>query len=38
MGQQSIEKYLTDILIYIEELETFSNEINMQNINQQINK
>jgi uncharacterized protein with HEPN domain len=38
MGQHSIEKYLTDILIYIEELETFSHEINMQNIHQPINK
>ena len=38
MGQHSIEKCLTGVLIYIEELKTVSNEINMQNINQQINK
>ncbi len=38
MGQHSIEKYLTDILIYIEELETFSNDINFENIHRPINK
>ena len=34
----NIEKYLTDILLYIEELETFSGEINLDNIERPINK
>ena len=38
MGSHSLEKYLTDILLYIEELETFSNEININNISKPINK
>lgn len=38
MAQHKIEKYLTDILIYIDELETFSSDINMQNIFLPINK
>jgi uncharacterized protein with HEPN domain len=38
MPAHSKEKYLTDILIYIEELETFSHQINFGNIEQPINK
>ncbi len=38
MGNHSIEKYLSDILLYIEELETFSNEISLENIAKPINK
>jgi uncharacterized protein with HEPN domain len=38
MSAHSIEKYLTDILLYIEELETFSSEINISNIQKPINK
>jgi len=38
MPQHNKEKYLTDILIYIEELGTFSHQINMGNIEQPINK
>ena len=38
MGNHSIEKYLSDVLLYIEELETFSNEISLENIIKPINK
>ena len=38
MGNHSIEKYLSDILLYIDELETFSNEISLDNITKPINK
>ena len=38
MSMHNIEKYLTDILLYIEELETFSGEINPENIEKPINK
>lgn len=38
MGNHSIEKYLSDILLYIEELETFSNDINLNNISNPINR
>jgi uncharacterized protein with HEPN domain len=38
MLQHKKEKYLTDILLYIEELETFSHQINLQNIEKPINK
>ena len=38
MGNHSIEKYLSDVLLYIEELETFSNDINFNNISKPINK
>jgi uncharacterized protein with HEPN domain len=38
MGNHSIEKYLTDVLLYIEELETFSDEITLNNISKPINK
>ena len=38
MGNHSIEKYLTDVLLYIEELETFSNDISLDNISKPINK
>ena len=38
MGNHSLEKYLTDILLYIEELETFSDDITIHNINKPINK
>ena len=38
MPAHSIEKYLSDILLYIEELETFSPEINIENIIKPINK
>ena len=38
MGNHSIEKYLSDILLYIEELETFSNNITLINISNPINK
>ena len=34
----NLEKYLTDILLYIEELETFSSDININNIEKPINK
>ena len=36
MSIHNIEKYLTDILLYIEELETFSGEINIDNIENQL--
>ena len=35
MGNHSIEKYLSDVLLYIDELETFSNEISLDNITNQ---
>lgn len=38
MGNHSIEKYLSDVLLYIEELETFSNKISLDNISKPINK
>jgi uncharacterized protein with HEPN domain len=38
MPEHKKEKYLTDILIYIGELETFSHQINIGNIEQPINK
>ena len=38
MANHSIEKYLSDILLYIEELETFSDEISFDNISKPINK
>lgn len=38
MLQHNKEKFLTDILLYIEELETFSDQINIQNIEKPINK
>ncbi len=38
MGNHSIEKYLADILLFIEELETFSNDISLANIEKPINK
>jgi uncharacterized protein with HEPN domain len=38
MPQHNKEKYLADILLYIEELETFSDQINIQNIEKPINK
>ena len=38
MGNHSIEKYLSDVLLYIEELETFSNEISLDNLTKPINK
>lgn len=38
MSAHSIEKYLTDILLYIEELETFSSDITINNIEKPINK
>ena len=38
MGNHSIEKYLSDVLLYIDELETFSNEISLDNITNPINK
>ena len=38
MGNHSIEKYLGDVLLYIEELETFSNDITLNNITKPINK
>ncbi len=38
MGNHSVEKYLSDVLIYIEELETFKNDISLDNISKPINK
>jgi uncharacterized protein with HEPN domain len=38
MGSHSVEKYLSDILLYIEELETFSDNISLDNISRPINK
>lgn len=38
MGNHSIEKYLSDVLLYIEELETFSDDISLENISKPINK
>ena len=38
MANHSIEKYLSDILLYIEELETFSDKISLDNISKPINK
>jgi uncharacterized protein with HEPN domain len=38
MSEHSIEKYLADILLYIEELETFSSDITFENIEKPINK
>ena len=38
MPQHKKEKYLADILLYIEDLETFSDQINIQNIEMPINK
>ena len=38
MSAHKIEKYLTDILLYIEELETFSSDITIHNIEKPINK
>ena len=38
MGNHSIEKYLSDVLLYMEELETFSKDISLDNISKPINK
>ncbi len=38
MPHHNKEKYLADILLYIEELDTFSDQINIQNIEKPINK
>jgi uncharacterized protein with HEPN domain len=38
MPKHNIEKYLSDIVLYIDELESFSSTIDYQNINKPINR
>jgi uncharacterized protein with HEPN domain len=38
MDKKSLEKYLTDVLIYIQELEIVAVDITLNNINKSVNK